>query len=73
MLWSVTRLIFKTSSVTPDFVYVFNLILSLSSPAVKDFKNSVRRKFRTRTSLRSIEILEISCWNRESCKFMLLH
>ena len=28
MLWSMMRLIFKTSSVTPDFFYVFNLILS---------------------------------------------
>ena len=28
MLWFVIRLIFKTSSVTPDFFYVFNLILS---------------------------------------------
>ena len=31
MLWSVIRLIFKTSSVTPDFIYVFNLILSFST------------------------------------------
>ena len=31
MLWSVLRLIFKTSSVTPDFFKVFNLILSLST------------------------------------------
>ena len=31
MLWSVIRLIFKTSSVTPDFFYVFNLILPLST------------------------------------------
>ena len=31
MLWSVIRLIFKTSSVTPDFFYVFNLILSFST------------------------------------------
>ena len=31
MLWSVIRVIFKTSSVTPDFFYVFNLILSLST------------------------------------------
>ena len=31
MLWSVIRLIFKTSSVTPDFSYVFNLILSFST------------------------------------------
>ena len=31
MLWSVMRLIFKASSVTPDFVYVFNIILSFST------------------------------------------
>ena len=31
MLWSIMRLIFKTSSVTPDFFYVFNLILSFST------------------------------------------
>ena len=31
MLWSMMRLIFKTSSVTPDFFYVFNLILSFST------------------------------------------
>ena len=31
MLWSVIRLIFKTSSVTPDFFYVFRLILSFST------------------------------------------
>ena len=30
MLWSVIRVIFKTSSVTPDFFCVFNLVLSLS-------------------------------------------
>ena len=31
MLWSMMRLIFKTSSVTPDIFYVFNLILSIST------------------------------------------
>ena len=31
MLWSVIRLIFKTSSVTPGFFYVFHLILSFST------------------------------------------
>ena len=31
MLWSVLRLIFKTSLVTSDFFYVFNLILSFST------------------------------------------
>ena len=51
MLWSVMRLIFKTSSVTPDFFYVFRLILSLSF-AVKVSKKSVRGEFWARTSLR---------------------
>ena len=31
MLWSMMRLIFKTSSVTPDFFYVFNLVISFST------------------------------------------
>ena len=31
MLRSVMRLIFKTSSVTPDFFYVFSMILSFST------------------------------------------
>ena len=31
MLWSMMRLIFKMSSVTSDFFYVFNLILSFST------------------------------------------
>ena len=31
MLWSVMRLIFKTSSVTPNFFYVFNIFLSFST------------------------------------------
>ena len=31
MLWSVMRFISKTSSVTPDFFYVFNIILSFST------------------------------------------
>ena len=31
MLWSKMRLISKTSSVTPDFFYVFNIILSFST------------------------------------------
>ena len=30
MLWSMMRLIFKTTSLTPNFFYVFNLILSFS-------------------------------------------
>ena len=31
MLWSELRFILKTSSVTPDFFYVFYLILSFST------------------------------------------
>ena len=31
MLWSLMYLIFKTSSVTPDFFYVFSIILSFST------------------------------------------
>ena len=31
MLWTMMPLIFKTSSVTPHFFYVFNLILSFST------------------------------------------
>ena len=31
MLWSVICVIFKTSSVTPNFFYVFNLVLSFST------------------------------------------
>ena len=31
MLWSVIRVILKTSSVTPDFFYVSNLVLSFST------------------------------------------
>ena len=50
MLWSVIRLIFKTSSVTPDFFYVFNLILSFSTCS-QSLKKSVRGNFWARTSL----------------------
>ena len=39
-LWSVLRLIFKPSSVTPDFFYVFNLILSFSTGS-QSFKKSL--------------------------------
>ena len=31
LLWSVMRLIFKTSSVIPDFFYIFNIMLSFST------------------------------------------
>ena len=50
MLWSVIRLIFKTSSVTPDFFYVFNLILSFLL-GVKVLKKFVLGNFWARTSL----------------------
>ena len=50
MLWSMMRLIFKTSSVTPDFFYVFNIILSFSNCS-QSFKKSVRGNFWARTSL----------------------
>ena len=40
MLWFLMRLIFKTSSVTPDFLnYVFNLILSFSTCSQSFKKN----------------------------------
>ena len=44
MQWSVIRLIFKTSSVTPDFFYVFNLILPFSTCS-QSFIKSVRGNF----------------------------
>ena len=44
MLWSELRLIFKTSSVTPDFFLRFNLILSFYTYS-QSFKKSVRVKF----------------------------
>ena len=31
MLWSLIHLIFKTNSVTPDFFYIFNLIIFIIS------------------------------------------
>ena len=44
MLWSELRLILKTSSVTPDFFYVFYRILSFSTVS-QSFKKSVCGKF----------------------------
>ena len=44
MLWSELRFILKTSSVTPDFFYVFYLILSFSTVS-QSLKKSVRGKF----------------------------
>ena len=52
MLWSVIRDIFKTRSVTPDFFYLFYLILSFSTFS-QNFNKSVRGKFWARTSLRT--------------------
>ena len=45
------RFIFKTSSVTPDFFYVFNIILSFSTCSQSFKKKSVRGNFWARTSL----------------------
>ena len=50
MLWSLIRHVSKTSSVTPDFFYVFNLISSFSTCS-QSFKKSVRGNFWARTSL----------------------
>ena len=54
MLWSATRLIFKTNSVTPNFFYVFNLILSFSTCCQCFKKKSVRGNFWARTSLKQL-------------------
>ena len=43
MLWPVICLIFKTSLVTTNVLYFFNLILSFST-CNQSFKKSVRRK-----------------------------
>ena len=52
MLWSVMRLIFKTSSVTSDFFFFFFcIILSFFFFEVNVSKKSVRGKFWARTSL----------------------
>ena len=67
MLWSVIRLIFKTSSVSPDFFYVFNLILSFSTCS-QSFKKPVRGNVWARTSLSRIGFhikrfyLNLSLW-----------
>ena len=60
MLWSVLRLIFKTSSVTPDFFYVFNLILSFSTGSQSFKKKSVRGKFLGSNVLKTETITELS-------------
>ena len=46
MLWSELRLILKTSSVTPDFFYVFYLILSFSTVSQSFKKICVWEVFR---------------------------
>ena len=61
MLWSVLRLIFKTSSVTPDFFYVFNLILSFSTGSQSFKKNLCVGSFWARTSLSGGVGVENSC------------
>ena len=53
MLRSVLRLLCKTGLVTPDYFYVFNLILSLSTSSQSLKKKSVHGKFWARTSLTS--------------------
>ena len=53
MLWSELRLILKTSSVTPDFFYVFYLILSFSTVSQK---KSVCGKFLGANVLRQLRI-----------------
>ena len=54
LLWSVTRLIVKTSSVTPDFFFTFLLQSYNFLRAVKVLKSFVRGKFWARTSLNSV-------------------
>ena len=51
MLRSVLRLLCKTGLVTPDYFYVFNLILSLSTSSQSLKKKYVHGKFWARTSL----------------------
>ena len=52
MLLSVLRLIFKTSSVTPDFFYVFQSNLIIFYRQSKFKKNLYVGSFWTRTSLK---------------------
>ena len=51
MLWSELRLILKTSSVTPDFFYVFYRILSFSTVSQSFKQNLCVGSFWARTSL----------------------
>ena len=68
MLWSLMRLIFKTSSVTPDCFYVFHLILSFSTCS-QSFKKCVRVNFWAQTSLSVFD----SAPNQTSWYFTLMY
>ena len=59
MPWSVIRLIFKTSSVTPDFFYAFHQFYHFL-PAVKVLKKSVHRNFWARTSLIETQLIKFA-------------
>ena len=71
MLWSVLRLIFKTSSVTPDFFYVFNLILSFL-PAVKVLKEPVRGKFLGANVLKENAVIAAFIARLTTIKYLLM-
>ena len=62
MLWSMMRLIFKTSSVTPDFFYVFNLILSFSTCS-ESFEKICAWEFLGANVLKGVEwpVLTLGC------------
>ena len=57
MIWSVIRLIFKTSSVTPDFFFTFLILFYHFLPAAKVLKKSVCGNLWARTSLMLIFLL----------------
>ena len=65
LLWPMMRIIFKASSVTPDFFYVFNLILSFSTCS-ESFEKICARELLGANVLKS-PIVEISmrkmCWD----------
>ena len=62
MLWSELRLILKTSSVTPDFFYVFYRILSFSTENASSKQASPRRSHScTRIKERCSCCSEFSC------------
>ena len=54
VLWSVLRLMFKTSPVSQDMFYIFNLILSFSTCSQGFKKKSVRGNFSARTALNRV-------------------